>query len=387
MRKYIIKNRTYGKKYLGREIFYLGFPRKPQFLKEKGQGFPGGKHLLETLEARLKKFKLILTPTKDHIEKVGRSFNVYVSVRALTRFNTLVREKSREIKLDAISSVLGSVFPGQFKRSDRVESYRRGMLSRLLTDNLDPRVLSMDDVRAVTNFTTKIAADPKATGFDEKAAVGRKRSVQLIYLRRLIAEFEDRIAKNLGENDWQAYLSEKILYFQDSYIRKIDKPNITTVTTQFPDFGVITADDYLDLIEIKTPGTVLLKEDLSHNSYYWSADMAKAIAQVETYIESTTNRKADLTLQIERITSLRLKIVKPRGLIIAGSTTQFSGNAIKADYFRMLNECLKNVEIVPYDELSRRLRNTATSIEKLEAGPQSMKKRSTRRRMVVKKVP
>ena len=48
----------------------------------------------------------------------------------------------------------------------------------------------------------------------------------------------------------------------------------------------------------------------------------------------------------------------------ARATSGESATAILKYYY-------KNVEIVPYDELSRRLRNTATSIEKLEAGVQS----------------
>jgi Domain of unknown function (DUF4263) len=373
MRSYTIKNRYYGKQYLGRKVFYQGFRRKPDFLKAKGQGFSGGKHLLETLEGKLKRIKLILTPAKDRIIKAGSRHDVYISQKTLERFKAIIRERERETKLDAMSIVLASVFGGVFGRTDRIESYRRGMLSRVLTDGLDPRVLSMEDVRAVTKFAARIADSPKTVGFDERDAVRRKRSVQLIYLKKLIAEFELRLTRQIGENDWQAYFSEKILYFQDSYIRKVEKPNIAIVTTQFPDFGVVTADDYLDLIEIKTPSTPLLNEDASHNSFYWSADIAKAIAQTESYIESVTARKADIIVQIDKFAGLKLKIVKPRGLIIAGSTAQFAGNLDKMDYFRMLNEGLKNVEVIPFDDLSRRLRNTVTSIEKLEAASRSPK--------------
>ncbi len=379
MRSYKIKNKFYGKHFIGREVYYQSFGKKPDFLKPKGQGFPGGKHLLETLESKLGKIKLILTPAKDQIVKARKRHDVYISEKTLKRFNHIVRQKDRETKLDAMSIVLAGVFGDTFSKADRVESYRRGMLHRVLTDRLDPRVLSMEDVRAVTTFAGKIAADPKTVGFDERDAVRRKRNVQLIYLKQLIAEFELRLTKNLGENDWQAYFAEKMLYFQDSYIRKIEKPNIALVTTQFPDFGVVTADDYLDLIEIKTPSTPLLNEDKSHNSFYWSADIAKAIAQTESYIESVTARKADIVIQIDKVTGLKLKIVKPRGIIIAGSSAQFSGDANKRDYFRMLNEGLKNVEVVPYDDLSRRLRNTVTSIEKLE-GDSTQAKIKTRKK-------
>jgi len=367
MATYKIKNKFYGRNLLDREIEYRGFPKKPPFLKEKGGGFANGKHLLETLDKRLGKHRLILTPARDEIKKIGRRTEVCVSEKSLRRINAIVRDRGRDIKLDATIEVLSKVFPTQFSKSTgRVETFRRGMLAAILTDRLDPRSLSAEDGKAVTEYALRLAADAKAAGFSEREAVSRKRSVQLIYLERLIAEFEARLPRNLPESDWQTYFGEKILYFQDNYIQKLEKINIATFTTQFPDFGVITADDYLDLIEIKLPQTPLLRYDPSHNSYYWSPDVSKAIAQVEAYIDSLTGRRADLVLEIEKHTGLRLHIVKPRGIVIAGRTSDWDNKIEQSRYFRLLNEGLKNVEVVPYDELSRRLRNTMESIRKLE---------------------
>jgi hypothetical protein len=363
---YTIKNRFYGRNLVGRQVHYRGFKKKPPFLKAKGQGFPGGKHLLETLDKKFKKYDLVLHPTKNGITKKGRRYEVVISEKTLKKIEGIVRDRNRDIRLDAAVQVLSTTFSGHFARTDRIETYRRGVLAKLLTDHLDPRSLSAEDARALTAYAAKLAADPKAAGFDERETVKRKRGVQLLYLKRLLAEFDDRLKRKLPEKDWQSYFDEKILYLQDSYIRKLPKINVATVTTQFPDFGVVTADDYLDLTEIKLPSTPLLLEDASHNTFYWSSDVSKAIAQVESYIESVTSRKADLILQIEKVTGLRLKIVKPRGIIIAGSTSEFSETPAKADFFRMLNEGLKNIEIVPYDEVARRLRNTIISIEKLE---------------------
>jgi hypothetical protein len=367
MPKYTIKNKAYGKKLVGRKLYYRGFSAKPSFLKDDGQGFPGGKHLLETLDGTFKSYDLILTPQKNDISKSGSKWTVQISQGTLRRIDTIVRERSRELRLDAAFTILSSVFPTHFTGKQRVETYRRGMLASLLRPALDPRVVSAEDQKAVSVFAAKIAADPKAMGFDEREAVKRKHTVQLIYLKRLIAEFEARLPKALSEGDWQKYFEEKILYFQDNYINKIHKPNVATVTTQFPDFGVITADDYLDLLEIKLPKTTILNFDKSHNNYYWSSEIAKAISQAESYIESVTSRSSDIILQIEKLTNIRLRIVKPRGLVIAGLIAEFAGNQSRIDCFRRLNEGLKNVEIVPYDELSRRLKNTILSIEKLES--------------------
>jgi len=368
MAVYTIKNRSYGRALVGTKILYRGYRKKPRFLKDKGQGFSGGKHLLETLNKKFgKNYKLILTPKTDQIARSGTAWTVSVSERTLNRINSIVRDRSRDLRLDAASQILSATFSDHFTASHRVETYRRGMFAGLLSSNLDPRAVSTDDQKAISAFAAKIATDPKATGFDEREAVKRKHDVQLLYLKNLIAEFDDRLSRNYSEGNWQKYFEEKILYFQDNYINKIHKPNIAVVTTQFPDFGVITADDYLDLLEIKLPKTRILSEDKSHKTFYWTSDIAKAIAQVESYIDSVSDHKASIILQIEKLTGIRLRIVKPRGLVIAGSTSEFSDNQVRADYFRMLNEGLKNVEIVPYDELSQRLKNTIVSIEKLEA--------------------
>src|SRR5438132_1998047 len=102
MRSYIIKNKSYGKRFIDTEIFYSGFKRKPKLFKDKGQGFPGGKHLLETLAKKFKHFKVILTPTKDAIEKHGSSTTVYISEKTMQRFDKIIRERRREMNLDAI---------------------------------------------------------------------------------------------------------------------------------------------------------------------------------------------------------------------------------------------------------------------------------------------
>lgn len=376
MAVYVIKNKTYGKALVNTKIFYRGFGNKrPKFLKDKGQGFAGGKHLLETLAKKFKRFELILTPKTDSISSNRGKGSVQISERTLNRINAIVRDRTRDVRLDAAAQILAAVFPGAFGAAARVETYRRGMLASLLSSTLDPRAVSTDDQRAITAFAAKIASDPRSTGFDEKETVKRKHTVQLLHLENLITEFDSRLPRNLSENDWQSYFEEKILYFQDSYINKIHKPNIAVVTTQFPDFGVITADDYLDLIEIKLPKTSLLSHDRSHASYFWTGELSRAIAQVESYIDSVASKRAEMILQIEKLTQIRLRIVKPRGIVIAGSTTEFTATPAKRDFFRLLNEGLKNVEVVPYDELSRRLKNTVLSIKSLEGIVPSKRRR------------
>jgi len=52
-------------------------------------------------------------------------------------------------------------------------------------------------------------------------------------------------------------------------------------------------------------------------------------------------------------------------LIVAGRAIEFGGKPKMADDFRLLNESLKNTQIVPFDELASRLRNTIFSINQI----------------------
>lgn len=64
--------------------------------------------------------------------------------------------------------------------------------------------------------------------------------------------------------------------------------NIAIGNTKFPDFALVTHDNYLDILEIKKPDTPLLKPDNSRNNFYWDSEPAKAIIQIENYISGIT---------------------------------------------------------------------------------------------------
>ena len=76
------------------------------------------------------------------------------------------------------------------------------------------------------------------------------------------------------------------------------------VGTQFPDFLVVTSDGYLDILEIKEPGTQLLREDTSRHNFYWAPEIAKAISQVENYIDHVT--KHSDAIRRSRVTTTTL---------------------------------------------------------------------------------
>ncbi|MDO8686809.1 MAG: DUF4263 domain-containing protein [Candidatus Berkelbacteria bacterium] len=363
--EYIINSSFYGKKFRGFKLYYSGFKEQPKLLQKDGRGFSGGKHILEVLTHKLKKFELTLTSEKkSQIKKVGKKYFVYLAISDIRILNSSKIQKTREIGLKLTNNHFSQIFPKFFNEKEKFFSYERGMFAELLTRDFNPAILSRDDLNSLTAFLPKIYAQKKGKNLDVASVYKNKQSIQLLYLEKLVSEYEDRTKKKLSESNWQEYFRKYILLFQDGYIKKLEKINIG-IEIKFPDFCVITADDYLDVIEIKVPSTRLLLQDKSHKNYYWSSELTKAISQTEKYIDTITKHAAQIRTNLADKHGINLRIIKPRGIVIAGSFSEFDKNKEKADDFRLLNEGLKNITVIPYDELARRVRNTIFIINDL----------------------
>lgn len=362
-RVYVLQGSAYGK-LKGFRVYYSGFKVRPKFLPAKGRGFGGLKHLLEQLAQGLKKFTLTFDSKRTSITKQGRTYKVRLSEESVKRLRARKWEAGREMNLRLAAQHLHETFPKYFKTGHPGYTYRRGMFSELLQKGLDPRAIAPEDRAALTKFVLDTRSTRGDSALDIPKVYDAAKDRQLLYLRQLAEEFERNVDLGHAEAWWQDYFSRNILYFQSNYITRIEKMNTAVVATKFPDFAVATADGYLDIIEIKRPDTELLKEDASRHNYYWSVEIAKAISQVENYIDGVT-RHADAIMSELRDKNIDIRIIRPRGLIFAGKAAALAGNPKMGDDFRRLNLCLKNVEIVPYDEISRNIRNTIESIRRL----------------------
>lgn len=366
-RAYKLEGSIFGK-FNGTSVYYLGSSKPPSILRAKGKGFPGLKHILEVLEKKFKKFTLTFTPAECSIVvgKKSKPTRVRLSVDAIKAYTKQQWDANRQLKLRLARQLVGSNFPKQFPASGPV--YERGAFAEILGGSFDPTLLAPEDRAAITKFAAHSLA--KVDGVDIPEAYRAKRDVQLLYLEQLVRDFERELDAGHDESWWQNYFNKNILYFQDNYIKLIPKPNIQVVATQFPDFAVLTSDGFLDVIEIKKPSTDLLKEDPSRHNFYWSTELAKAISQVENYIDHITKNSDAIRSILRDEHGLELRIIKPRGLIIAGVSGSLSTSIKKVNDFRLLNEGLKNIQVIPFDDLSRGVRNTMGSIERLSAAKQ-----------------
>jgi len=361
---YILRGKAFGE-FDGIKLYYFGFKDRPGFLPESGRGFSGLKHILELLKSKLRKFTLSFTPNEDSVTKVRSFYRVRLSANSYKRFGQRMWDANRQLKLRMGRQLLSEVLPDYFSISDSVLSYQRGLFSDILTNNFDIRRLSPEDSVALTRLFARSRLQKDLSVLDIPTAYKTTRDAQLIYLKRLVDDFDREIHNGHEEAWWQRYFHSNILFFQNNYIHRLDRMNISVPGIQFPDFSVITADGYLDIIEIKQPSTDLLKEDTSRHNFYWSTEISKAISQVENYIDNIEKHSDSIRVSLKDKADLDIKIIRPRGIIIAGSSSQFLGNRKKSDDFQRLNRGLKHIQIIQYDELSQTLKNTIVSIEKL----------------------
>ena len=353
-------------------IIISGFNNLPSGLKKNGGGFPSrGYLLLKELSERLKRFEL--TIDKDNptsLKKQGAGYRVVINHDELRLFLQSLRKiqnTAYEDQRSAVGSFLAEQFPKNFLATKgKTKGYKKDSLAEVLNEKGLVDRLSTQDIDKLAKFFPIFIAryGNKLKGKRKLLAVSdSKKAAEVVYVEKIISEYERRLkAKTHNENTWQEFLSEYILIFNSNYASQLEKESIA-LHGKYPDFLLLDAYNYLDIYEIKKPNTPLLKNDKSRGNYYWDAELAKAISQVENYMHYAERNGATLREEIKRQKSIDVRVMKPRGFIIAGERQQLKGEVME-DNFRLLNNSLKNVEIILYDELLTNLRHFLKRLKK-----------------------
>ncbi len=344
----IVANKGYGKKLLGTKIYFEG--KKPKQFKKDGS-IRFGKNILEIINVQFKdkKFRWIVTNKEDSIKSERGIYRIRTSTHLLDKMNSEMYDRNRDIKNDIIKSQFAIVYPGYFD-SNAAPVYVPGKISKILKKEIIPR-LSSEDRQSVLDFLPDFISSESLSSVNLLKA-----ETEIQSLRELTKDFDRAIKNTHAESWWQKYIRKNILIIQQGYIKAIEKMNVSVGNVKFPDFSLVTHDNYLDIFEIKKPTTNLIKLDSSRGNYFWDIEMSKAITQVENYIENVSKHADAVRSFLKDEHNIDLKVLKPRGIILAGNTQIFQTQKEKDD-FRLLSQGLKNISIVTYDELLVRLEN------------------------------
>jgi hypothetical protein len=354
--KYVtVSNPSYGQGLKGVRIYYEG--EKPTSLRDDGR-ISFGKNILETLRKHFgNSVRWIISISEDSIEEHPQGVWVRTSRAMLKRMYSENFERSRDVKNEIVQRRFFTAFPSYFKTAPP-SPYYPGTLSKILTvDSI--KKFTAADKDAITKL---LPAFMKSEGMSSLAI----KAVEIDSLKALAQDFRVELQATHAESWWQDYIKGRILIMQQGYIRAIEKMNVAIGNTKYPDFSLVTHDNYLDILEIKKPDTSILKEDLSRGNFHWDIEISRAVIQVENYLEHISNHAADVRSFLKDKYNIDLKVVRPRGFILAGNTSEFADQKQRDD-FRLLSYGLKNVTVITYDELLTRLDNHIKVLEQFQA--------------------
>ena len=344
-----------------KQLIFKGYTKQPTSLNANGYGF----------SRALKPFYYLLRDTFDVISKIEISTDIKTRVlnknnclyfnkddyeSILSTCNEIYIENSKRLK-DISYNELSKLFKKYFP-TKAVSGYRKNTISKLLQEKDITESLSLKDMESIAGIIPKLmdkSATIKKKVLDKALFIDIKNKANSIKFSQLISAYEKLLTKKIqNESEWQEYLKKNMLFFNSSYINILDKKNIS-IKISIPDFLLIDQFQFVDIFEIKKPDFKVVSYDKSHDNYYWSTDTVKAISQVEKYIFEMENNSSQL-MRIIQEEGIDIKIIRPRGFVLIGKRSDLdSKKSITA--FRILNNSLKNVQVIFYDDFLESIKN------------------------------
>lgn len=193
------------------------------------------------------------------------------------------------------------------------------------------------DTNLLPELLDRAAKQPQL--FAEAAA-----ALNLATYKAAVGELQGLIASKgkVPEAEFQRLLKENPWMFGSEYSEILDRRKWTRDEQQ--DFVVRrTTDEYIELIEIKTPleGRDLFKYDKSHDSFYAGAELSIVVGQVQNYIEKLDRARDSIFANDGEDTT------KIRAKIIIGC----DGDKDQQIALRRFNGHLHRIEVITFDQL------------------------------------
>lgn len=352
----------FGKEHCVSSILIEDCTSLPKFLAEKGYFKQGIGYYLDKMMYGIKIKKILISKNKDN-SFVGNELVIkYDSLLELQKGISNINTESKKDKSDYVNNFFHSLFPKSFKKVEDSSSKKAKKVLRIL-DNSIIEHLGPDDINKFIDFfgillKTKYSSQISRGNLLSLAKI----KVDDIAIDEIISKFEHLISSDSSESVWGKFLEKNLFLLDSKYIKSISQLNLVLAGARNVDFGLMDSYGYLDIFEIKKPTTKLLAVGKDRGNYYWSTDAIKAITQAEKYLYNAEKKASILAEDIEREKNgLKVKIVRPRAILLMGNTSQLNDSA-KLDDFKVLRNSLKNIEIMTYDELLIRLKNQKNKI-------------------------
>lgn len=208
----------------------------------------------------------------------------------------------------------------------------------------------------------------------EKAHVliSKNSEIELAQFSAALDELKCLLDNSVGysETNWQLKIQNILQLLYPKYILCTREILFTGIDgyDKRPDFVLVDANGYIDILEIKKPDVQILTKQASYrNNYVPVRDLSGAIQQIEKYIFCLTSNQKSQETVINKLSSLlpdtvSPEIVNPQGILIAGRSRGFSEQQIRD--FELIKRQYKHVtDIMTYDDLIARFENIIKSLK------------------------
>lgn len=344
----------------------------PSHLYRSGKGFSSG--FGKILQSGITEFigkdqveEIVIDKTeKTNIKKIrNRGFRLIISEGDYENlFSSTSQKKQLGEKISQVA--IAEFFHKQFPEKSVYDEKSNGKeLKQFFISSLNECIipaLTKKELERVEDFFQKIIG---TKGGNNNFAQRNFLKIAECNLEIILQEFDSLLKKNPKEETWQKFFEKNIFIFDSRYIDFLSKFSVKPGRSSEPDFLVYDIYGYVDVYEIKKSDVELVKYDASHENYYWSTDISKAIAQLEKYIYNCTRNKNELEKTIKEEKGIDVKIIRPKGVLVIGTRKKLVNDNMVRD-FEILRSSLKNIEIILYDEMYERLKNLKVSSLKQE---------------------
>jgi|GEM_PF-4520050 len=280
-----------------------------------------------------------------------------------------------------VNNILAPFFSDKF--SLKQEEYSPGLIRNFLIKyDLKPENLSVKDMEAIANIIELLPADHEFV--KNEKLIKTKSQIDTVFVEDIITKYDALLPLskpprssgfNRLEDLWQDFFQNYILIFNFGYIQHFEKLRIEgDGVGNIPDFLLLNTYNYLDVLEIKTPRTELLKLDDGRTNFFWSPAASSAISQAENYIDSIIKQEESLSkrIRLKYGVTQEIQANRPTVKILASTNEDMYAkyseldaegiDKLKRDFWR-LNNSLKNIRFVLYDEILEAFKN---SLERLK---------------------
>ena len=181
-----------------------------------------------------------------------------------------------------------------------------------------------------------------------------KDTIRISEIEKAIKELELLLSNSDTEKDYEDWCAANSWVFGNYYVETDAVHQISNA--ERVDLLIKNAiNKYRDIIEFKKPSFGILVYDATHQNYYFSSEVSKAISQVLNYSDIFSYMASN---GLHRHTDIMAYY--PKSIIVIGRSNDFNESQIKA--LHGLNSRLNGIIVKSYDDLLNQAKNLLRAI-------------------------